>query len=121
MNVRNQSTSAIRIPAEWEPHACCWMAWAVDPTEWRAWTEAAETELATVVRAIAKHEPVRLLTPTHKCQEAGQLFSRDNVEIVDAPVGDIWMRDIAPIFALEGNKVVAIDLNFNAWGNTRDR
>ena len=29
------------------------------------------------------------------------------------------MRDIAPIFALRDGEVIAIDLNFNGWGNTR--
>jgi len=24
-----EAQMTIRIPAEWEPHACCWMAWAM--------------------------------------------------------------------------------------------
>jgi len=31
------------------------------------------------------------------------------------------MRDIAPIFAVQGNEIIAIDFNFDGWGNTRDR
>jgi agmatine deiminase len=45
--------------------------------------------------------------------------------VIEAPVDDIWMRDIAPTFALrqdgKARDVVAIDWNFNGWGGTRDR
>jgi hypothetical protein len=39
----------------------------------------------------------------------------------EAPADDIWMRDIAPTFAACGDKVVAIDWNFNGWGDTKER
>jgi agmatine deiminase len=31
------------------------------------------------------------------------------------------MRDIAPIYAMQGNHTVPIDLNFNSWGNSKYR
>ena len=110
----------IRIPAEWEPHACCWMAWAVHP-EWADWTEDVKAELDEIVRVISQFEPVRLLTPATELDDALARFAGGNVEIVEAPVDDIWMRDIAPSFALRGNQVVAIDWNFNSWGGTKKR
>lgn len=109
-----------RIPAEWEPHACCFMAWAVH-AEWKDWIGKVKDELAAVISAIARFEPVRLLTPPDQVPDARARFSGGNVEVVEAPVDDIWMRDIAPTFALRGGKVVAIDFNFNGWGNTRQR
>lgn len=113
----------IRIPAEWEPHACCWMAWAVH----REWGKAValKRELSAVVRTIARYEPVRLLAPRgHAAREARREFSAcSNITVIEAPVDDIWMRDIAPTFALRSRgarqEVIAIDWNFNAWGNTR--
>ncbi len=51
----------IRIPAEWEPHACCWMAWAVH-REWDKGTaNHIKRELSEVVQTIARYEPVRVL------------------------------------------------------------
>jgi len=45
--------------------------------------------------------------------------------VIEAPVDDIWMRDIAPTFALRGNgrdqEIIAIDWNFNGWGGTMER
>src|SRR5665647_966285 len=110
----------IRIPAEWEPHACCWMAWAVHP-EWADWTEDVKEELGEVVRVISLFEPVRLLTPPTELDDARARFAGGNIEIIEAPVDDIWMRDIAPSFALRDYEVVAIDWNFNGWGGTKER
>jgi agmatine deiminase len=117
---------SIRIPAEWEPHECCWMAWAVH-REWGKSTNKVKRELSQVIQTIAQFEPVRLLAPRgHDLREATREFaSCPNVTVIEAPVDDIWMRDIAPTFALrqrgEKRDVVAIDWNFNGWGGTRDR
>ncbi len=51
----------IRIPAEWEPHDCCWMAWAVH-CEWnKATANKIKRNLSEVVQTIARYEPVRVL------------------------------------------------------------
>jgi agmatine deiminase len=116
----------IRIPAEWEPHACCWMAWAVRAERGKA-ANKVKRELSEIVQAIARYEPVRILTPRgNTLREAQHEFSAcSNVTVIDAPVDDIWMRDIAPTFALRSNgpdrKVIAIDWNFNGWGGTKER
>jgi agmatine deiminase len=115
----------IRVPAEWEPHECCWMAWAVDQRDHWADINKVKDELHQVVQTIAGCEPVRLLTPSDQMADAKARFSGGKVEFVEAPVDDIWMRDIAPTFALCGEgadqEVVAIDWNFNGWGDTADR
>jgi agmatine deiminase len=115
-----ESRTPIRIPAEWEPHSCCWMAWAVHP-EWLDWVDKVKSELSEVIRTVAQFECVRLLTPTSELADARARFSGRNVEIVEAHVDDIWMRDIAPTFVVRGTEVVAIDWNFNGWGSTKDR
>lgn len=108
----------IRIPADHEPHACTIMAWAVH-REWGAEKEQVERELEDVVRTIAEYEPIKLLTPPGLVPAArGRKFGPE-VEIVPAPVDDIWMRDIAPVFAKRRTETVAIDFNFNAWDNSR--
>jgi agmatine deiminase len=116
----------IRIPAEWEPHACCWMAWAVH-REWGKAVRKVKRELSAVVQTISRFEPVRLLAaPGPAARDARREFSAcRNITVFEAPVDDIWMRDIAPTFALrtEGTRqeIVAIDWNFNAWGATKAR
>ncbi|MHC2519010.1 agmatine deiminase family protein [Bradyrhizobium diazoefficiens] len=118
---------SIRIPAEWEPHECCWMAWAVH-SEWDARDATRiKRDLTKVVHTIARFEPVRLLAPCGRAlHEARKLFSDcSNVDVIKAPVDDFWMRDIMPTFAVHTSggrrQVVAIDWNFNGWGGTPDR
>jgi len=116
----------IRIPADWEPHSCCWMAWAVHQ-EWGRAVNKVKHELSEVIQTIARYEPVRVLASRGHavCEARQEFYGCSNVTVVDAPVDDIWMRDIAPTFALrgsaEGQEVVAIDWNFNGWGGTKDR
>ncbi len=117
----------IRIPAEWEPHLCCWMSWAVH----REWTKAdankIKRNLSEVAQTIARFEPVRVLAPKGPVmREAHTEFATcPNVTVVEAPVDDFWMRDIMPTFALRSEgpaqEVVAIDWNFNGWGGTQER
>jgi agmatine deiminase len=115
--------SPIFIPADWNPHECCWMAWAVDPRDWDSVTKVKD-ELSEVIQTIAQFEPVRVLAhPGVALREARREFAAcSDVTVREAPVSDIWMRDIAPTFGLRGDEsqkeVVAIDWNFNSWGNT---
>ncbi|QOZ55449.1 agmatine deiminase family protein [Bradyrhizobium sp. CCBAU 53338] len=108
----------IRIPADHEPHACTIMAWAVH-REWGAEKEQVECELDGVIRAIAEYEPIKLLTTPNLVPAARARKFGPEVEIVPAPVDDIWMRDIAPVFAKRGAETITIDFNFNAWDNSR--
>jgi agmatine deiminase len=101
------------------------MAWAVH-REWGEAVQQVKLELSEIVQTIARYEPVRLLTPHSAAREARREFSScANVTAVEAPVDDIWMRDIAPTFAWRGNgdqrELVAIDWNFNGWGSSKDR
>ncbi len=118
---------SIRLPAEWEPHSCCWMSWAVH-REWdKATAHNIKRDLFKVVQTVADYEPVRLLAPSGPAlREAQQRFEAfGNVTVTGAPVDDFWMRDIMPTFALRGRavprEIVAIDWNFNGWGGTEER
>jgi agmatine deiminase len=110
----------IRIPADYETHGRTVMAWAVH-REWGADRERVEQELDRVIRTIAEYEAVMLLTPPGLVQAVITRKFGAGVQIVPAPVDDIWMRDIAPVFAKHGNETVAIDMNFNGWDNSPKR
>ncbi|WP_230646763.1 agmatine deiminase family protein [Bradyrhizobium sp. Leaf401] len=111
-------TDSIRVPADFEPHERTIMAWAVH-REWGGDRERVERELETVIRAIAEDEPVTLLTPPDLVGAARLRGFGPEVELVPAPVDDVWMRDIAPVFAKRGGDTVAIDFNFNGWDGSR--
>jgi agmatine deiminase len=107
----------IRIPADFEPHRTI-VAWAVH-REWGTDVGRVERELDTVIRTVAEYEPVTLLTPPDLVGAARARRFGPEIEIVPAPVDDIWMRDIAPVFGKRGKQVIAIDFNFNGWDNSR--
>jgi agmatine deiminase len=102
------------------------MAWAIH-REWRSATKNVKRELSAVIHTVAQYEPVRLLARRGAdYREAVCEFANcSNISIIEAPVDDIWMRDIAPTFAVReiggSREVIAIDWNFNGWGGTRAR
>jgi agmatine deiminase len=86
------------------------MSWAV-PDTWQDWTSHVREELTAITRTISEYETVILLTPSALVRDARARFEGGNVEIVEAPVTDMWMRDAAPTFAISGKGIVAIDWN----------
>jgi len=119
VTVISETKAGVHIPGEWEPHSRCLMAWAVHK-EWGKSTAEVKRELADLIRTISRFEPVALLTPPGNSAEARDLFDGHGVEIIEAPVDDIWMRDVAPTFVvLSDGTLGAIDWNFNSWGKTR--
>ncbi len=102
------------MPGEWAPHTCCWMAW---PCREGLWSDDAATrqDYANLANTIAGFEPVKMLVPSHKLEDAKHLLS-DAVEIVELPIDDSWARDSGPNFLIGGDRLAGSDWTFNAWG-----
>lgn len=102
------------MPAEWVTHTCCWMAW---PCREGLWANDAATmqDYANVANAIARFEPVKMLVPPHKLDDARRLLG-DNVSIVELPIDDSWARDSGPNFLVGGDRLAGSTWTFNAWG-----
>jgi len=108
-----------RMPAEWAPQERIWMAfpcegYTLGDTE-QARDEARST-WAAVAHAVAEFEPVTMVVDPGARAEADRYLSKD-IEIIEAPLNDAWMRDIGPTFvhAADGS-VAAVDWVFNGWG-----
>ncbi|OAA51211.1 peptidylarginine deiminase-like enzyme [Beauveria brongniartii RCEF 3172] len=89
---------------------------------------SAESEtIAALAEAVARFEPVRLVTDQKYLEQAKRRFSASNtttahsinVFSVNTGAPGTWMRDIAPTFTLSDNngKLYGVDYNFNTWGN----
>jgi agmatine deiminase len=107
-----------RMPAEWEPHERCLIAW---PTEIRhdLWGEQyllAKASYAAVAHAIARFEPVLMLARPGEGGVA-RSYCGGEIDVVEMPIDDSWLRDSGPIFLTrrDGARAVA-DFTFNAWG-----
>jgi agmatine deiminase len=107
------------MPAEFEPHAACWMAWPERPDNWRAGAAPAQEAYAAVARAIAVTEPVAMAASAASFDGAARALGRD-ARIAGVPSNDAWMRDIGPTFVVDDTGGIrGVDWQFNAWGGLR--
>ena len=66
----NARDAGFRMPAEWEPHSGCWMAWPDSLAVWDRHLLNAQQDYARVANAIADFEPVRMLVPPRAAAQA---------------------------------------------------
>lgn len=113
---RSAKAAGFRMPAEWEPHTCCWMAFPDSRPVWGDMLARAQAGYADVANAIAAFEPVRLLTPPTVVEQARSLCGA-GVEVIPWDLDDAWMRDMGPNFVKNPDGEVAASIfHFNAWG-----
>lgn len=92
--------------------------WVGFPSHAELWEEnlaPAQAEAAALVRALAGlgGEQVRLMVRGGAAKAAAETLLEDDIEIVEAEFGDVWMRDTGPIFTGSGE---AAAFAFNGWG-----
>jgi len=103
------------MPAEWERHACCWMAWP-DNAMWDGILPQVETEYAAVAQAIAQFELVRVIANARSAARARNLLGSD-IDVVELPLDDAWFRDAGPSFVRQdGGGIAGVCWRFNGWG-----
>lgn len=110
------SAGNLVMPPEWGPHARCFMALCAahdlyDEAEIQAIREAQ----ARAARAIARFEPVTMLTNTEDLTKARSLCGR-SVTILEMDHYDVWTRDTLPTFVRSDSGLKAVCWNFNTWG-----
>ena len=105
-----------RMPAEFAPHAGCWMAWPERPDTWRLDAGPAQEAFAAVASAIAEVEPVTMTASPAQAERARAALP-PGVEVVELATDDAWMRDIGPTFVTDAKgQRRGVDWEFNAWG-----
>ncbi|MBF6173495.1 agmatine deiminase family protein [Nocardia blacklockiae] len=103
------------MPAETAPHARTWLAWPAKESVWEELLPLVRADIVRLARAIAEHEPVTLLARREQAEEARRACG-SAVEVVPAPLDDLWIRDTGPIFVAGPDGPAGIDFNFNGWG-----
>jgi agmatine deiminase len=104
------------MPAEWEHHERCVMAWPARADMWRGQFESARREYAAVACAIARTEPVLMVAPPGAGADASRLCGDADVEVVEWPIDDSWTRDMGAIVVKDGDRRAGVDFVFNSWG-----
>lgn len=116
------TTAGLFMPAEWEPHDGCLMAWPCRAETWPedGGLEAACDAYAAVAQAISAFEPVTMVCRPEDVADAS-LACGPGVAILPLPISDSWLRDTGPSYVLDGKGGrVGVHWRFNAWGGNYD-
>ena len=106
------------VPAEWEPHAGCLMAFPWDASDnWGTNLAAGQREVAAIANAIAKYEPV-VMAANPGTEDAARALVGPGVTVFSYPINDCWARDNGPIMTVNARRtaMVGLDFDFNGWG-----
>ncbi|TNF37286.1 MAG: agmatine deiminase family protein [Deltaproteobacteria bacterium] len=122
-----RSARGLHQPAEWAAHRAVWVAWPSDVDLWGQALPDAQAAFVAMCRAIADPDPatgaprgerLEVLVPDAAREDDAQAaLAGLGARLHVIPFGDIWMRDIAPIF-LSGDDGAraAARFAFNGWG-----
>jgi len=104
------------MPAEYEPHAGCWMLWPERPDNWRAQARPAQQAFALLAAAISHFEPLTVGVSRRQVTFARTALL-PRVKVLPLASDDAWMRDTGPTFVVNARgRLRGVDWRFNAWG-----
>ncbi len=105
----------LRMPAETAPHERTLMAWPTRRDLWGLHLDAAKHDYGVVAATIARGEPVSMVANERDVVEAARACG-DDVEVIELPLDDSWLRDTGPIIVTSSGDRIALDFVFNSWG-----
>ena len=110
----------MKLIPEWHEHQYCLIAWPCNKDLYGKNINKARDEVANVINEIAKTEHVIVLSNKEDINEIQNKTDHKNIDIVECKLDDSWMRDIAPIFYIEDEKLKSISFEFNGYGKYPD-
>jgi agmatine deiminase len=113
---RTPAANGWYVPADTTRHERTWMSWPSRRDIWGSKLPGVQHDVARIARTVAKYEPVSMIARPRAASRAAAACG-GNVRIVPLTNDDLWMRDIGPVFLINGRGGLAgLDLNFNGWG-----
>ncbi len=110
------SEDGFRMPAEWTTHAACYISWPCKPETWLGYEAQAKKAYVEVARAIARFEPVIVLSPSRLIAEATTQLGR-GIRVEEMELDDAWIRDNGPTFVRsDWSELAVVQFGFNSWG-----
>lgn len=110
----------MKLIPEWYEHQYCLIAWPCNKDLYGKIINKARDEVANVINEIAKTEQVIVLSNKEDINEIQNKTDHKNIDIIECKLDDSWMRDIAPIFYNENEKLKSISFEFNGYGKYPD-
>jgi agmatine deiminase len=81
--------------------------------------DEAQDAWSAVANAISEYEPVRMLCHPEDLAAAKRKLS-GSIDVIPVTLNDAWLRDIGPTFVIEDDALIAIDWQFNGWGQNTE-
>ena len=104
------------MPAEWEPHQRCWMAWPQDHGDWPIAMPKVLRNFVQIAEAIASFEPLQMLADPSEFESVRRRVP-GGVEVVSMELDDCWMRDMGPTMVRDSQgQLCGVDWGYNGWG-----
>lgn len=108
----------MRFPAEWEKHERTWVAfphagYTLGDTEREQ--AAARQAWANVANSASEFEKVSCVIHPGDEHNAKKFLSSE-IELVEIPIDDAWIRDAGPSFVVDNGELKAVNWVFNGWG-----
>lgn len=126
MNSVRRGTAAARgassVPSplpEWAPHERVWIGFPALRHEWGDAFDRAREQIAAFASAIAdegRGEIVHLVCASDADAAVACGLADAAVDVIVEPLGDVWLRDTAPIITGTGSSRRAANFRFNGWG-----
>lgn len=110
--------NGVFMPAEWEAHDACWLAWPSHEDLWGKNIALAQREFINLCQVIGKSEKLEILVLEEDSLQKAKIALMDlPVQFHVIPFGDIWLRDTAPLFLKSAaGKLIPACFEFNGWG-----
>ncbi|WGF88362.1 agmatine deiminase family protein [Marinivivus vitaminiproducens] len=104
------------MPAEWERHTRCWMAWPTRVELWGDGLKAAQRAYAEVASTIADYEPVTMIARSETATSASLMCGK-GVSVLPIDHDDAWLRDTAPSFVRNAaGEIAGVHWGFDGYG-----
>jgi agmatine deiminase len=105
------------MPPETASHERTLISWPCRRALWGSALNDAKCEYAGVAKAVAAFEPVTMVASTAADREEASRAVGDDVEVIEIPLDDSWVRDNGPTFVTGGPEGrIGVHFGFNAWG-----
>ena len=105
----------MRLPARFVAHERTLLSWPCRSEAFGPLMEQAREEWAEVARAIARFEPVTVVSRPDAVDEVAALCGPE-VDVLPLPLDDSWIRDNGPIFLSDREgRVSIVGFGFDGW------
>ena len=114
---------SFRLAPEWVRQDAVILVWPYSNSDWKNHIDEIESTYIELSRYIARHQKLLLIAydKVHVIHIQKTLahnnVTQKNIEFIDIPTNDTWVRDYGPVVVRSGSESIFLDFKFNAWGN----